>query len=44
MVTDGKIDMKPFIKTFPMSEAPDVVQQVADHKIDQRAILVPDWA
>jgi 6-hydroxycyclohex-1-ene-1-carbonyl-CoA dehydrogenase len=43
LVTDNKITLKPFIKTFPMSQGPDVVQQVADHKIDERAILVPDW-
>jgi 6-hydroxycyclohex-1-ene-1-carbonyl-CoA dehydrogenase len=44
LVTNGKVTLKPFIQTFPMSEAPDVVQQVADHRIDKRAILVPDWA
>jgi 6-hydroxycyclohex-1-ene-1-carbonyl-CoA dehydrogenase len=44
LVTDGKITLKPFIQAFPMSEAPDVVQRVADHQIDKRAILVPDWA
>jgi 6-hydroxycyclohex-1-ene-1-carbonyl-CoA dehydrogenase len=44
LLTSGKITLKPFIQTFPMSQAPDVVQQVADHRIDKRAILVPDWA
>jgi 6-hydroxycyclohex-1-ene-1-carbonyl-CoA dehydrogenase len=44
LVTNGNITLKPFIQAFPMSEAPDVVQQVADHRIDKRAILVPDWA
>ncbi len=44
LVTEGKITLKPFIRTFPMSEGPDVVQQVADHEIDERAILTPDWA
>jgi 6-hydroxycyclohex-1-ene-1-carbonyl-CoA dehydrogenase len=43
LVTDQKISLKPFIQTFPMSQGPDVLQQVADHKIDKRAILVPDW-
>jgi 6-hydroxycyclohex-1-ene-1-carbonyl-CoA dehydrogenase len=43
LVIDNKITLKPFIQTFPMSQGPDVVQQVADHKIDKRAILVPDW-
>jgi 6-hydroxycyclohex-1-ene-1-carbonyl-CoA dehydrogenase len=44
LVTEDKVTLKPFIQTYPMSEAPDVVQQVADHKIDRRAILIPDWA
>jgi len=43
LVIDNKITLKPFIRTFPMSQGPDVLQQVADHKIDKRAILVPDW-
>jgi len=43
LVTDGKITLKPFIQTFPMSQGPDILQQVADHKIDKRAILIPDW-
>jgi 6-hydroxycyclohex-1-ene-1-carbonyl-CoA dehydrogenase len=44
LVTDGDITLRPFIQTYPMSEGPDVMQQVADHEIDKRAILVPDWA
>jgi 6-hydroxycyclohex-1-ene-1-carbonyl-CoA dehydrogenase len=43
LVTDGEITLKPFIQSFPMSQGPDVMQQVADHKIDKRAILEPDW-
>jgi len=43
LVTDHKVTLKPFIQTYPMSQGPDVLQQVADHKIDKRAILVPDW-
>jgi 6-hydroxycyclohex-1-ene-1-carbonyl-CoA dehydrogenase len=44
LVIEGKVTLKPFIQSYPMSEAPDVIQQVADHKIDKRAILIPDWA
>jgi 6-hydroxycyclohex-1-ene-1-carbonyl-CoA dehydrogenase len=44
LVIEDKVTLKPFIQTYPMSEAPDVIQQVADHKIDKRAILMPDWA
>ena len=43
LVTDQKIALKPFISTYPMSQAPDVLQEVADHKIATRAILTPDW-
>ena len=43
LVIDSKVTLKPFIQTFPMSQGPDIMQQVADHKIDKRAILVPDW-
>ena len=44
LVTDGKITLRPFIATYPMSHGPEVVRQVADHEIDRRAILVPDWS
>jgi D-arabinose 1-dehydrogenase-like Zn-dependent alcohol dehydrogenase len=44
MVTDEKITLKPFIEIHPMSQAPEVLQKVADHQIQKRAVLVPDWA
>ncbi len=43
LVTDHKITLQPFIKTYPMSQALDVMQRVADHELRERAILVPDW-
>jgi 6-hydroxycyclohex-1-ene-1-carbonyl-CoA dehydrogenase len=43
LVTDQKIALKPFIDTYPMSQAPTILQDVADHKIAKRAILTPDW-
>ena len=43
LVTEGRIELKPFIRTFPMSQGPEVLRQVADHGIPERAILVPDW-
>ena len=43
LITDQKITLKPFIEKHPMSRAPDVLQRAADHEIDKRAILVPDW-
>ncbi len=44
LVIDGKITLKPFIEIYSMSEGPEVIQRVADHEIEKRAILVPDWA
>jgi 6-hydroxycyclohex-1-ene-1-carbonyl-CoA dehydrogenase len=43
LVTDGEITLKPFIQSFPMSQGPGILQQVADHEIAKRAILEPDW-
>lgn len=43
LVTSGRITLRPFIETHPMSDGPDVIQQVADHQFDKRAVLVPDW-
>jgi 6-hydroxycyclohex-1-ene-1-carbonyl-CoA dehydrogenase len=43
LATDRKITLAPFIQAYPMSQAPDVLQEVADHNIDKRAILIPDW-
>jgi 6-hydroxycyclohex-1-ene-1-carbonyl-CoA dehydrogenase len=43
LVTEDKITLKPFVRSFPMSAGPDVLQQVADHQVDERAILIPDW-
>lgn len=43
LVTEGRIELKPFVRTFPMSQGPEVLRQVADHEVPERAILVPDW-
>ena len=43
LVTQGKITLKPFIERHPMSHGPAVLQRVADHEFEQRAILEPDW-
>jgi len=43
MVIDRKITLKPFIERHPMSRGPEVLQRVADHEIEKRAILEPDW-
>ena len=44
LVVRGRVTLKPFIETAPMSDAPAVLQQVADHARSRRVILEPDWA
>lgn len=44
LVTSGKIALRPFIETFPLADGPSVIQRVADHEIERRAILTPDTA
>ncbi len=43
LVTGGQITLNPFIERHPMSAGPALLAQVANHEIQQRAILVPDW-
>jgi len=40
-VLDGKVVLEPFVETFPLEQAPAVIQAVAAHEISRRAILVP---
>lgn len=42
LVTSGKIALRPFVETHPLSDGPEVIRRVADHEVAQRAILVPD--
>jgi 6-hydroxycyclohex-1-ene-1-carbonyl-CoA dehydrogenase len=44
LVTEGKIKIKPFIETFPMSKINEVFQNTLQHKYLRRSILVPDFA
>jgi 6-hydroxycyclohex-1-ene-1-carbonyl-CoA dehydrogenase len=41
LVTSGKVALRPFIERHPLSAGPDVLAQVADHRIHRRAILIP---
>jgi 6-hydroxycyclohex-1-ene-1-carbonyl-CoA dehydrogenase len=42
LVTDGRIALKPFIRTFPLEQGPEILRRVADHQVRERAILVPE--
>ena len=41
LVTDGKIALRPFIETHPLTSGPQVLEDVAEHRLHRRAILVP---
>jgi 6-hydroxycyclohex-1-ene-1-carbonyl-CoA dehydrogenase len=42
LVTSGKIALRPFVETHPLDQGPEVLERVAAHQIEHRAILVPD--
>jgi 6-hydroxycyclohex-1-ene-1-carbonyl-CoA dehydrogenase len=42
LVTEGRITLRPFIRLFPLGDGPAVLEAVAAHELDRRAILVPD--
>jgi len=41
LVSRGRITLQPFIERHPLAEGPHVLEQVANHALDRRAILVP---
>lgn len=43
LVKQGRIQLAPFVQTFPLSEINDVFQRVQQHEIKKRPILVPDF-
>jgi 6-hydroxycyclohex-1-ene-1-carbonyl-CoA dehydrogenase len=43
LVGEGKIEIKPFIKTFPMSKINEVFENTLEHKYLKRPILIPDF-
>ncbi|MDH3222720.1 MAG: zinc-binding dehydrogenase, partial [Gemmatimonadota bacterium] len=44
LVTEGRIALRPFIESHRLSDGPRVLESVANHRLDRRAILVPDQA
>ncbi len=42
MVVEGKIEIAPFTKTFPLSTINELFKQVQGHRISQRPVMVPD--
>lgn len=43
LVADGRLKLKPFTETRPMSHINDVFQDSLAHRISRRAVLIPDF-
>lgn len=43
LVAQGRLKIKPFTQIVPMSGVNEVFQQVLQHKLSKRAVLVPDF-
>ncbi|HSG47589.1 MAG TPA: 6-hydroxycyclohex-1-ene-1-carbonyl-CoA dehydrogenase [Longimicrobiales bacterium] len=44
LVTSGRIALRPFVETHPLAQGPAVMEKVAAHQLERRAILVPQPA
>lgn len=42
MVLEGKIQLAPFIEVHPLQKAPEILEAVANHSMQRRAILQPN--
>ena len=43
LTAEGKLRLKPFTGTFPLSQINDIFQQTLEHKLMKRSVLVPDF-
>ncbi|MFQ5335967.1 MAG: 6-hydroxycyclohex-1-ene-1-carbonyl-CoA dehydrogenase, partial [Flavobacteriales bacterium] len=43
LIASGKLDISPFVQTFPMSEINEVFQNTLAHKYSKRSVMVPDF-
>ncbi|MFQ5752650.1 MAG: 6-hydroxycyclohex-1-ene-1-carbonyl-CoA dehydrogenase [bacterium] len=43
LVQQGKIQLQPFVQTFPLSEINAIFERVHQRKLDKRAVLIPDF-
>ena len=44
LIATGKLDIKEFVQTFPMSQINEVFKNTLEHKYDKRSVLVPDFS
>ncbi|MFH1049445.1 MAG: 6-hydroxycyclohex-1-ene-1-carbonyl-CoA dehydrogenase [bacterium] len=43
LIASGKLDISPFVETFPMSQINEVFENTLAHKYTKRSVLVPDF-
>lgn len=43
LIATGKLKIKDFVQTFPMSKINEVFKNTLEHKYDKRSVLVPDF-
>lgn len=43
LIATGKLEIRDFVETFPMSKINEVFKNTLDHKYDKRSVLVPDF-
>jgi len=43
LVADGRLKLKPFTESFPLSKINDIFQQTLEHKLLKRSVMVPDF-
>jgi 6-hydroxycyclohex-1-ene-1-carbonyl-CoA dehydrogenase len=41
LVLDGKVALEPFVETHPLSDVWDVLNQVREHRLSRRPVLIP---
>jgi len=42
LIASGKLEIKDFVQTFPLSQINEVFKNTLEHKYDKRSVLVPD--
>ena len=43
LIASGKLNIKDFVQTFPMSKINEVFKNTLEHKYNKRSVLVPDF-
>ncbi|MDP7007193.1 MAG: 6-hydroxycyclohex-1-ene-1-carbonyl-CoA dehydrogenase [Candidatus Poseidoniia archaeon] len=43
LVDEGKIEIKPFTETFPMSQINEIFKKTLEHQLSRRSVMIPDF-